>query len=577
VILPPRLRRALLRGRRATNYLDEPWAKWLTAMYPRSVTLQDGRVEFAQYHREAWAWAWGIDDTRPPAFLAVWPRDSGKSTHAELIATYLGLTGKRRYCIYACSSQDRADQHVAAIRALLESPVIEQNYPEHAERKMSKYQQSLGWRVNRLRTSGGFTVDAIGLDKLVRGARMEDQRPDLIILDDVDEHTDSARAVNKKEEKLTHSIIPAGARDTCAIFFAQNLIHGGGVLSRLVFGRSDYLRRRIISGPHPAIRNLAYEVQGTPPDVRTVVTGGTPMWRGFSLETCQQIVDDIGMSAFQREYQQQVAEGAGALWTTDLIDQHRSPAPRDVTLNVVAIDPQTSKARVGSETGIIQTLYASGHAYPLRDASGFYSPDDWARRALQLYDQYPSSLIVAERNNGGDLVEANIRHLRPDANITTVWASKSKHSRAEECVALYERGEVHHVGVLSQLEEQMTTPYDPDAEDTTWDRVDALVWGLHALFFRRDREEHFDRRRHVVPSKRVAVPTYQAVETTQVEDWMVQIERGERITCTKEEYGAARKLLQDALLRFSSQRDPRGQVVMETLAAYDAEYGRESL
>jgi len=559
------------------GYEGDPWAEWLVEMFPAWVSLPDGRIVFADYHRDAWAWAWAVGQERPPAFFACWPRDSGKSTHAELIAAYLGCEGKRSYCIYVCGTQARADDHVQNMQALLEAKTIAARYPAHAERKFGKFSQSLGWRVNRLRTEGGFTVDAIGLDRAVRGARMEEQRPDLIILDDIDDRHDSARMVLKKEEKLTHTIIPAGNRDTCAVIFPQNLIHGNSVMARLVYGKADYLRRRKVSGPYPALRKFKYEVVGDAPDTRTVVTGGEPVWEGLTRSTCQDIIEDIGITAFLREYQQEVKEGAGALWTQTMIDNTRAPAPATATMAVVSVDPAvSSKSRLGSETGIVRVLYAGGHAYVVNDASGYYSPDEWAKVSLRLYDLHPHSLLVGEKNNGGELVETNVSHQRPSVNYVDAWASKGKFARAEECVALYERGLVHHVGTLAELEAQMTTPYDPVSTEQMWDHMDALVWALHTLFFRADREDHFDRAKHVVEAKKNAVPVYVGVEKSRVEEWMVKIESGVKCECTRDEYGPLRRILTEALYRFSRERDPRGAVVAATLEVYDLQYGREA-
>jgi len=166
-------------------------------------------------------------------------------------------------------------------------------------------------------------------------------------------------------------------------------------------------------------------------------------------------------------------------------------------------------------------------------------------------------------------------HLRPDAHFVDAWASKSKYARAEECVALYERSQVHHVGVLVQLEEQMTTPYDPSSGELTWDRVDALVWGLHALFFRRDREEHFSRARHVVAADRAAAPAYEAVAPARVLQWQETIDACGTPECMAVEYGAMRKVLQDAIFRYGKAKDPRGMMAMRALGENDRKFGRE--
>lgn len=569
--LPPseRIRRAL-RALFDKAYEGEPWAKWLLDLFPEYFVLADGTVSFADFHRELWAWVFGIDETRPRPFLAVWPRDTGKSTHAEVACAYLGVTDKRRYALYVCGTQDRADDHVNNIAALLESPAIAQRYPEHSERAVSKFNQSKGWRVSRVRTAGGFTVDAIGLDKAVRGARLEMERPDLIILDDIDGRHDSPRAAKKKIEQLTDNIIPAGNRDRVAILFAQNIIHDNSVMAQLVDGKASFLQNRIVSGPHPAIRNFTYEED----EGRTVVTGGDPTWDGLSLATCQRIIDDIGISAFLREYQQKRSEGKGALWSEALIEQRRVDSiPEDLSHVVVAVDPQASNQKQGSETGIVVVGLSQGKAYVLRDASGFYSPDEWAQESLQQYDAWKADVIVGERNNGGDMVEANIIHARPNASYDAVWASRGKYTRAEPVVALYERGMVYHAGRFPMLEGQMTTPYDPFDEESSWDRMDALVWAVTHLLLSVQDAPHFDRQRHTYTPAATATKAY-IIDPKRVYAWKQAIEQGRRVPAYgPEDYEPLRRVFVAYLEEYQRTKDYRGALVVEQYEALREKMG----
>jgi phage terminase large subunit-like protein len=107
------------------------------------------------------------------------------------------------------------------------------------------------------------------------------------------------------------------------------------------------------------------------------------------------------------------------------------------------------------------------------------SPDAWARKACALLDEYEGDRIIAEVNNGGDLVEKVIRTIDRSAPYTAVRASRGKIVRAEPIAALYEQGKVKHVGKLKELEEQMTS-YTPTTGKSP-DRLDALVWALTEL------------------------------------------------------------------------------------------------
>ena len=106
------------------------------------------------------------------------------------------------------------------------------------------------------------------------------------------------------------------------------------------------------------------------------------------------------------------------------------------------------------------------------------------RIAVAAYRAHHADRIVAERNNGGAMVEATIRTVDANVPVTTVWASRGKAARAEPVSALYEQGRVHHIGAFSKLEDQMcafTSDFDRARAGYSPDRLDALVWGLTEL------------------------------------------------------------------------------------------------
>lgn len=288
------------------------WEPWLRALFPRYVST------FAPHHADYWRYVWGIREAdTPDPFVAIWARGGGKTTSAELGVAALGLRGARKYVLYVRDTQDRADDSVGNIAAMLESDAVAEYYPRHAEPLVGKHGNSRGWRRNRLRTSGGFTVDAIGLDVAARGTKLDEQRPDLIVIDDVDGKLDSATTTEKKIQTITTSIFPAGAPNV-AILCIQNLIIPDGFFSRMVDGRADYLANRVVSGPHPAVRDLVVDYEeGEGGTRRAIIVGGTPTWAGQNLATCQKQVDDWGLTAFQKEAQHDVKgtrEGVALNW-----------------------------------------------------------------------------------------------------------------------------------------------------------------------------------------------------------------------------------------------------------------------
>jgi phage terminase large subunit-like protein len=131
----------------------------------------------------------------------------------------------------------------------------------------------------------------------------------------------------------------------------------------------------------------------------------------------------------------------GALWSHGIIDAARQAAARQLTRIVVAIDPAATSGEDADETGIIVVgKDTQGHGYVLADASGKYQPIEWAKLAITAYRAHHADRIVAERNNGGAMVEATIRTVDGNVPVTTVWASRGKAARAEPVSALYEQG-----------------------------------------------------------------------------------------------------------------------------------------
>ena len=123
---------------------------------------------------------------------------------------------------------------------------------------------------------------------------------------------------------------------------------------------------------------------------------------------------------------------------------------------MVAIDPAVASGEQSDETGIIVPARdADGHGYVLADASGHYAPAEWARAAIAAYHAHAADRIVAEVNNGGDMVEATLRMIDPNVPFRAVRASRGKTARAEPVAAFYEQGRVHHVGAFPRLEDQM--------------------------------------------------------------------------------------------------------------------------
>ena len=185
----------------------------------------------------------------------------------------------------------------------------------------------------------------------------------------------------------------------------------------------------------------------------------------------------------QELYAEVIDAMEGALWRPALIDDARIDRNEQVDFQkiIVAIDPAVTSHADSDETGIVVVgKGGQNQYYVLEDKSGKYSADEWGRMAITAYHEWQADIIVAEVNNGGDLVERLIRGIDPNVPYRSVHASRGKMVRAEPIAAMYEQRRVHHMGVFSELESQMCT-YTGDRPKPSPDRLDALVWGLTEL------------------------------------------------------------------------------------------------
>lgn len=174
-------------------------------------------------------------------------------------------------------------------------------------------------------------------------------------------------------------------------------------------------------------------------------------------------------------------DNPAALWKRERIDDLRVTTHPPLRRIVVGVDPAVTANEKSDETGIVVAgLGEDGHGYVLDDRSLVDSPSGWAHTAVRAYQAMQADRIVAEVNQGGDLVEMAIRTVDPRASYKAVRAARGKITRAEPIAALYEQGRVHHVGSFKGLEDQLCD-WDPLSSPESPDRLDALVWALTEL------------------------------------------------------------------------------------------------
>ena len=182
----------------------------------------------------------------------------------------------------------------------------------------------------------------------------------------------------------------------------------------------------------------------------------------------------------QELYGELLTDTPGSLWSLEMIDSTRLKEAPELVRIVVAIDPATTSGENADETGIICVAKGlDGRGYVLADRSCRDTPSGWAHRAIALFHEMKADRIVAEKNQGGDMVELTIRSVEPTIPFKGIVAKVGKRLRAEPIAALYEQGRVSHIGAFDLLEDQMTG-WVPDSGYSP-DRLDALVHGLAEL------------------------------------------------------------------------------------------------
>lgn len=287
------------------------------------------------------------------------------------------------------------------------------------------------------------------------------------------------------------------------------------MLSNLLFGLRRGDAQLILTGtprPIPMIRGLVKN-----PDV--ILTKGS-MYDNPMLT-------DTAVARIKKQYEgtrlgRQEIEGVllednpDALWSVEMIDADRMTMEEfaekvtkgfiNIRRTVVSVDPAVTAKKNSNATGINVACIDDQHpphAYILRDATMVSRPEAWATVSVALYKEYQADRLIAEVNNGGDLVEATIRQIDPNVSYKDVRATKGKMLRAEPASALYEKHRVHHVGAFPELEDEMLT-YDGSQDSP--DRLDSLVWSLFALILENEEtgaEEaiaYLERRTAICPS-----------------------------------------------------------------------------
>jgi phage terminase large subunit-like protein len=181
-------------------------------------------------------------------------------------------------------------------------------------------------------------------------------------------------------------------------------------------------------------------------------------------------------------------DNEGALWNRDLIEKCRriDADAKSFSKIIVAVDPATTSNQKSDDTGIMVCATDGKRGYVLKDGTLKGTPKEWGERVIKIAQIYNANLIVAEGNNGGDLVKTVLNSIDDKIPVKMVHASNGKRARAEPVSMLYEQFKVHHVGTAKEFMELEDEMCEWDKKSTSSpNRIDAMVWGISSLMLTR--------------------------------------------------------------------------------------------
>lgn len=307
--------------------IEADWRRWLPAVAPKVFSHAP-----AWFHAQYWDWLWSVMARRrkgeqvdvPLSALLIWGRGLGKSTALEFTAVAEGALIERAFGIYLSSTQDKANEHIAAIRDAVEGSQVARYYPGLANPRVGKFGNQRGWRQEAVYTDNGFAIVGTGLDKGVRGLKDIAQRPTIFFIDDIDERDDTPLIVSKKVDTILKDVLPMAELSSPKplVVFGQNLIHRGSVAAKTLRREIPLLSYRAEFGP---VNTFGPDLDIQKRDGRKVIVAGTPNWARIGVGEAQTLLDSIGEDAFCSECQNEMR----------LSDEERVLSQYDEALHVI--------------------------------------------------------------------------------------------------------------------------------------------------------------------------------------------------------------------------------------------------
>ena len=390
------------------------------------------------------------------------PRSHAKSTLLALAyPLFRAACFREPFILIVSDTAPQAEQRTSDIFAeLLDNKALVEDYPHLALPEKKDYQQKIVKKTTReFVTMGGIRITGAGAGQSLRGIRDREHRPTLIVVDDLE--NDEAVLTEYQRLKLdawfNKALLNLPGPHGSRIIIIGTILHQEALLVRLLQPeRSDVWEQRIY---------------------RAIDERGQALWPAeWPIEALNQKRSEIGSRAFSSEYMNEPVDDETVMFRAGWIDSNRRMAAPDLVRLAVAADPSTTAA--GDAAGIIVGgVSADGHGYVLEDVTTQGSPMKWAREILEAYWRWEADKVVAERNNGGEMILSTMIAALRDGEkmppVDLVWASRGKTTRADPIAALVESGKIHMVGHHPRLEKELTT-WRPGMPSPN--RLDAFVW-----------------------------------------------------------------------------------------------------
>lgn len=293
---------------RALELESEGWFKWFSTVFGEYFT-----TNLARHHEEMLEWYWQSMLTKraglkvqKATYPAIWSRGHRKSDIVRAIVAADACLLSPGYCLYVSCTKSKVRGHAISVEGLITSSKLTEYYPAVGRVKRNEQNASKGWTAEFIYCDAGYVFHYIGLDQGVAGANVDNVRPTLIVLDDVDDREDSPLISENRLHTLTRAVLPTGVHNTLVVM-AQNYISRHGAIYRIHSGKERVLTNRIITAPIPAVYDLKTEPQLQSDGlIHDVVLAGTPSWAAFDLVRVQEEIDRDGLPSFIAECQHDV-------------------------------------------------------------------------------------------------------------------------------------------------------------------------------------------------------------------------------------------------------------------------------